>query len=91
MFSETCLKEKEICKESMLLNEPSFNNEKVSCIDSEQVIDGVFGCFRFTSTTEIDNISCVGKIELVSFVINEEEIICNLSGFCANENITLQF
>lgn len=91
VFSETCLKEKEICKESMLLNEPSFNNEKVSCIDSEQVIDGVFGCFRFTSTTEIDNISCVGKIELVSFVINEEEIICNLSGFCANENITLQF
>lgn len=47
--------------------------------------------FHFTSSVKIDNILSLGNIELLSYEIKEEKIICKLSKFIQNDNISLQF
>jgi hypothetical protein len=75
----------------MLYSEPSFDNEYISCIDSEKTINGATETYHFMTTCKIDTILSTGKIELSSFKINEEEIECTLSNFLNNESINLQF
>jgi hypothetical protein len=75
----------------MLFSEPSFDNEYISCIDSEKTINGATETYHFMTTCKIDTILSAGKIELSSFKINEEEIECTLSNFLNNESINLQF
>lgn len=75
----------------MLFSEPSFDNEYISCIDSEKTISGDTETYHFMTTCKIDTILSTGNIELSSFKINEEEIECILSNFLNNESINLQF
>ena len=77
--------------ECMVFNEPSFNDIHVTCDDSEKKFNGDTELFHFTSSVKIDNILSLGNIELLSYEIKEEKIVCKLSKFIQNENISLQF
>lgn len=77
--------------EHSVFSEPSFDSGQVVCIDSEKTIKGAAETFHFTSKNKIDSVSSIGKIELSSFEVNEDEIVCSLSHFVQDESINLQF
>lgn len=81
----------DVLQKNGIAQEPTLNDDRVICVDSEKAIHGLTETFHFTSTSKIDNVSSIGKIELLSFEIKEEEIVCTLSKFLQDENINLQF
>lgn len=83
--------EDDVLYDHPVLNEPAFNEERVSCTDSERVIRDVVETFNFSSTTEIDEVVAVGDIDLLHFEIKGDRISCTLSDFAADESITLKF
>lgn len=80
-----------VFRDDAVYYEPSFEEERVTCINSEKVIYGITETFDFVGTTEIDDVVAVGDVSLLDFEINGTEIICTLSDFVSNGSIILEF
>ena len=80
-----------VLRNGAINNAPSFEEERVTCINSEKVIYGITETFDFVCTTEIDDVVAVGDVSLCDFEINGTEIICTLSDFVSDGSIILEF